>query len=68
MVNRATAFGRSQSHAERANPFTRKVILPGAAHAALLVEEPEDTALGAESMILTDRDGVASAEKRRECA
>jgi hypothetical protein len=43
-------------------------ILPGPAHAALFVEEPEDMALGAESMIVTDRDGVASAENRRECA
>ena len=42
--------------------------LPGAAHAALCVEEPEDTALGAESMIVTDRDGVASGENLRECA
>jgi hypothetical protein len=40
-------------------------ILP---RAALFVEEPEDMALGAESIILTDRDGVASAENRRECA
>jgi hypothetical protein len=43
-------------------------ILPGAAHAALFVEEPEDMALEAESMVVTDRDGVASAEHRRECA
>jgi hypothetical protein len=43
-------------------------ILPGAAHAALFVEEPEDMALGAESMIVNGRDRVASAENRRECA
>jgi hypothetical protein len=43
-------------------------ILSRATHAALFVEEPEDMALGAESIILTDRDGVASAENRRECA
>jgi hypothetical protein len=43
-------------------------ILPRAAHAALFVEEPEDMAVGAESMIVTNRDGVASAENRRECA
>ena len=44
------------------------LILPRAAHAALFVEESEDMALGAESMIVTDRDGVASTENRRECA
>jgi hypothetical protein len=44
------------------------LILPGAAHVAMFVEEPEDMALGAESMIVNDRDGVASAEERRECA
>jgi hypothetical protein len=43
-------------------------ILPGPAHAALFVEEPEDMALGAESTIVTGGDGVASAENRRECA
>jgi hypothetical protein len=43
-------------------------ILPGAAHAALFVEEPEDMALGTESMIVTDRDGVISAENWQECA
>jgi hypothetical protein len=43
-------------------------VLPGAAHAALSVEEPEDVALGAESMIVTDRDGMASVENRRQCA
>jgi len=44
------------------------LILPRAAHAALFVEEPEDMPLGAEWIIVTDRDGVASAENRRECA
>ncbi len=32
-----------------------------------MVEEAEDMALGAESVIVTDRDGVASGENRREC-
>ena len=43
-------------------------IVPRAARAALFVEEPEDTALGAESMIVTDRDGGVSAENCQECA
>jgi hypothetical protein len=43
-------------------------ILPRAARAALFVEEPEDMALGAEAVIVTDRNRVASAENSRECA
>jgi hypothetical protein len=43
-------------------------ILPGAAHAVLFVEEPEDMALDTESMIVTDRDGVVSVENWQESA
>jgi hypothetical protein len=43
-------------------------ILPGAARAALFVEEPEDTAFGTYWIIVPERDVVVSAENWQECA